>query len=646
MISVNNRNNAHEDIDRIFRELLPVNGMKEREGQITLSHTMLDAMLDGSIALCDAGTGIGKTYSYLVAGVMFEKLRAESGEAFQPVLISTASIALQNAVQNEYIPLLSGILLEAGMIDKPIEAVVRKGKQHYVCDERLERRISRVNLKKKNEKNAESLLSLQSHLDTDSAEHLSNYDKRQVCVPLLCECHRTSCRYSQFIEDVRSDRYLFQICNHNLLIADAIQRNGKLSVILPDYAALIIDEAHKLPEAARQMFGRTLSCADILSLIEGLRTERFILAAQNLLEAAKPLVQQMNDEAKEAHGIGKEKYALLKGMEKTLLSIKRAIATEVTPPLRSELSRMIDTLSLFTDRHNGVIRYCDSDEKGRTMFCTTTADLTERMREVLWDNGKPILLTSGTLAVKDDFTRFKEEAGIVGNTRLKESVSLSPFDYKKNCLLYIPETVPKRNTEDMKAYYTSLAREIAALLEITHGHALVLFTAYSAMAAVKELLVEYLLPYPIFTMSRNAMHTVEQFKASKGGILLATGSAWEGFDFPGDTVSALIIPRLPFATPDAISNEKQKQYESLKDFIRAVAVPDMQIKLKQGFGRAIRLETDTCVVALLDERVTRGRRYRQAAKDALPDMRQTNNIDTVADFLHTVKPEGYFTEVE
>jgi len=646
MISVNNRNKAHEDIDRIFRELLPAHGMKEREGQISLSHTMLEAMLDGSISLCDAGTGIGKTYSYLVAGVMFEKLRAESGEAFQPVLISTASIALQNAVLNEYIPFLSGILLEAGMIDKPIEAVVRKGKQHYVCDERLARRLNRVNLEKKNEKDAAALLSLQRHLDTANAEHLSNYDKRQVCVPLLCECHRTSCRYSQFIEEVQSDRYLFQICNHNLLIADAIQRNGRLSVILPDHAALIIDEAHKLPEAARQMFGRTLSCADILSLIEGLRTERFILAAQNLLEAAKPLVQQMNDEAKEAHGIGKEKYALLKGMEKTLLSIKRAIATEVTPPLRSELSRMIDTLSLFTDRRNGVIRYCDMDEKGRTMFCATTADLTERMREVLWDNGKPMLLTSGTLAVKDDFTRFKEEAGLIGSTRLKESVSLSPFDYKKNCLLYIPETVPKRNTEDMKAYYAELAREIAALLEITHGHALVLFTAYSAMAAVKELLAEYLLPSPIFTMSRNAMHTVEQFKESNSGILLATGSAWEGFDFPGDTVSALIIPRLPFATPDAISNEKQKQYSSLKDFIRAVAVPDMQIKLKQGFGRAIRLETDTCVVALLDERVTRGRRYRQAAKNALPDMRQTNNIDTVADFLRSVKPESYYAEVE
>jgi len=394
------------------------------------------------------------------------------------------------------------------------------------------------------------------------------------------------------------------------------------------------------------MFGRTLTCEDILSLINGLRVERFILAAQNLIEAARPVVKSMQDDTRDERSISKEKLVQMSAMKKTLLSIRKVIGSEMTASLRGELMRLIDTVSLFTDKEYDVIRYCNMDEKGHMIFCATTADLTERLQKTLWDNGKPILLTSGTLAVKDDFSRFKEECGLMGNTRVTESVSLSPFDYRNNCLLYIPDNVPKRRQDDMKTYYAELARDIASLIEISHGHALVLFTAYSAMSAVKELLTEYLLPYPIFTMSRNAVHTADQLKASRNGILMGTGAVWEGFDFPGDAVSMLIIPRLPFATPDPISNEKQKHYASLKDFIRAVAVPDMQIKLRQGFGRAIRLETDTCVVAILDERTPRGRRYRPDAKDALPDMRQTNNPDSIDAFLRSVKPESYYSEVE
>ena len=134
-----NRKNAHQEIDHIFKELLPAHGMAERPAQVALSHKMLDAILDGSIALCDAGTGIGKTYAYLVAGTVFLRCRAAVGLPFQPLLISTSSIALQNAVLNEYLPFLSAVLMAGQLIDHPLRAVVRKGKSHYVCDERLRR---------------------------------------------------------------------------------------------------------------------------------------------------------------------------------------------------------------------------------------------------------------------------------------------------------------------------------------------------------------------------------------------------------------------------------------------------------------------------------------------------------------------------
>ena len=198
-----NRQNAHNDIDHIFKDLLPAQGMAERPEQVALSHRMLEAMLDSSIALCDAGTGIGKTYAYLVAGTVFRRLRAEGGLGVGPILVSTSSIALQNAIQREYLPLLSTVLMADRMITSPLRAVTRKGKSHYVCDERLERRLAQVDLKKKNQAAAEALLSLREWLDADEAVHLSGYDRARVCVPPVCDCQRDSCRYRAFLDQDR-----------------------------------------------------------------------------------------------------------------------------------------------------------------------------------------------------------------------------------------------------------------------------------------------------------------------------------------------------------------------------------------------------------------------------------------------------------
>ena len=143
-----NRLKAHKLIDHIFQDLLPAHGMAQRPEQIQLSHRMLEAMQDGRIALCDAGTGIGKTYAYLAAATAASAF--PTGQIARPIIISTSSIALQNAVLTEYLPLLSCVLMADGILTKPLKAVIRKGKSHYVCDERLDRRLRQVYPAKKN----------------------------------------------------------------------------------------------------------------------------------------------------------------------------------------------------------------------------------------------------------------------------------------------------------------------------------------------------------------------------------------------------------------------------------------------------------------------------------------------------------------
>ena len=631
-----NRQKAHSMIDHIFKDLFPAQGMTERSEQIKLSHRMLDTMLDGGIALCDAGTGIGKTYAYLTAAAAAS--RFGTGSSHRPIIISTSSIALQNAVQTEYLPLLSCTLLADGQIDKPLLSVIRKGKGHYVCDERLQRRLRQVNFQKKYPAAADALRSLKDTLDMDKVPHLSGYDRERVCVPQFCDCDHQDCRYRRFLKRCDDDRYVFQICNHNLLLADAIHRSQGRRSILPDHGIIIVDEAHKLPEAAREMFGMTLTAGDIQSMIRQLRAERYLLAADVLTDTAGPLLRKLTAPREEAETLDAYLH-LLTIPSRSLPIIEKQVGNLLTVQGRRQLETLRGAVSLFSDPQSNMILYTAEDDDGGTMLCATVSNLTEQMRRILWRPEHAFVLASGTLAVGDDFHRFRSQAGLLDGRRMTESVSLSPFDYRRNCLLYLPQLPPSQSSE---AYYDELADEIAELIRAAWGHALVLFTSYAAMSAVKDRLRERELSFPLFTLGRNAMHMTERFRQTPGAVLLATGAAWEGFDFPGDCVSLLVIPRLPFAYPDALKEKERENYPSLRQFIQNVAVPEMQIKLRQGFGRAIRTETDTCVIAILDERASHGRRYYAAMRDALPDMRTTSSLRAVTKFLRELKPESYF----
>ena len=430
------RRDAHKDIDHIFKELLPAQGLPERPEQTALSHRMLGVMLNGGIALCDAGTGIGKAYTYLTAGIIFQRIHFMEGKLLKPLLISTSSIALQKAVRDEYLPFLSAVLMADGMITEPIQSVIRKGKAYYVCAD----------------------------------------------IP-----------FSDF---------------------------GWL-LIAPD---------------------------------------------------------------------------------RVLDIVQKQIANHLSVSTHRRLEKLSSKVKLFCEGNANMLFYTAEDEDGGTVLCAAVLDLTAQLQGTLWNNSQSIVLASGTLAAGGGFQHYKEAVGLIKNSRVTESISPSPFDYQRNCLLYLPQCPPEQK---VNIYYDKLTEEIFLLLKAVCGYALVLFTSYSAISAVKARLAQMELPWPVFTLGRTSLHTMEQFKASPGSVLLAAGAIWEGFDFPGDCVSLLVILRLPFARPNALKEKEHENFQDLHAFIRAIAVPEMQIKLKQGFGRAIRTETDTCVIAILDERAVK-----------------------------------------
>ena len=211
---------AHAEIDRIYFDIFPKHGMEVRDGQIALCHNMLNAFADKRISLCHAGVGVGKTSAYIVAAVVWNKYRpCDASEHFSPFVIATSSIALQNAILEDYIPQLSDILCGEGVIDEPFEGILRKGKGNYVCPMRLARRIENINPDKRNKEKLKALLALRLNMDLGKAPRLSKYDKVRVAIPDTCprKCKDADdCAFIHMLTAQQHSTVLFQVCNHNL----------------------------------------------------------------------------------------------------------------------------------------------------------------------------------------------------------------------------------------------------------------------------------------------------------------------------------------------------------------------------------------------------------------------------------------------
>lgn len=653
-----------EMIDYIFKSVFIEYGYKVREDQVELSKHMYTVLTQGKISMSDIAVGLGKTHAYLVASIVYTLFSKKYSMSNMPVVISTSSIELQRAVITEYIPDISKILNEYGIISSPITGVLRKGKENYLCENRLNDYINTLDpsRKRKTEYIALKKLLDSSKIDLDEVKGISNYDKRKICVKrsrcFNCKNYR-SCNYQKFMRNAINIQHHFQVCNHNYFLADVMKRKNGLIPLLSDYKAVVIDEAHKISDAALQMYGTTLEQNEIIKVMKKAKPnnqktvckKNITLFCNEVISLTDMLFKELREQIpKELFDEDTEKFTTVMTQKarnyliRMVLNIKEllTILSYSDRKLLSDLRRILGNITIF--KRKDIIYWVEKPRvKGQTIISAIPMTLSKDMNKDLWRMQVPILLTSGTIAVNGDFTYIKKELGINLNDegRIVEISKKSSFDFKSNCMLYIEKSVPFPSVDNQK-YIDVVANKIEELIRATNGHALVLFTSYKPLRQVYTILKNRVDNIQLIEMNKSRGKEVATFKNSKGGVLFATGSMWEGINIQGDTLSHLIIVKLPFPIPDPISEYEKTVYEDFNKYRKEVLIPKMLMKLRQGAGRLIRSETDTGVISILDIRANNKGSYYEAVINALPNCKVTNNIEGITKFISDKKGTDYF----
>ena len=672
---------CEETLEIIFREILINHDFVVRPEQIEMAKHILLAIYKHNSALIESGTGTGKTLAYLVAAIIVSRGRINdfwnmglySGLQYTdyenlPVVIATSSIALQKAL-TEYIPQISDLLLKYGVIRTPIKSVLRKGKNHYICDKRLDAQLLFEN--DSSIKNQLEQLRFTPEIDLAEIPSLPPRIKNKICVSERCDAKNCSrykhCRYINHLEQANSAKFDIHICNHNYLLADTLRRSEGKKPLIKNYQLLILDEAHKYLSVSQNMYSKNISENELPSLINSIK--RLVFINSETEEKVKVVLDLLAD----------KNIRLFKHLNKSIIppdddddDTERLVVnidSDVTRHIRKirefiailseilELNQIKSESLLYLRQISGDLNsllikiteiaaiskniyWYEQIENENTLYAMPK-DLNLRLFNNQW-NKVPTIFISGTLSAGGDFSHIKRTLGLdrLGN-RLTETSRPSSFNYRENALIYIPENIPFPDNKD-KDYISAITDEVERLIYAAHGHTAVLFTSYNVMGRVYTTLKQRGIPFPLMQLDKGGVHEIERFKQSKNGVLFASGALWEGIDIPGDALSMLIIVKLPFAVPDPIGEYEQTLYRDINEYKHLVIVPEMLIKLKQGFGRLIRTEKDTGCIAILDSRVNIYGSYRRRVLTALPGCRVTADINDIKIFLRAKKPSDYF----
>lgn len=635
-----------------------------RRGQLQMAQAVEQALDERRHLIVEAGTGTGKTLGYLLPIL-------RSGKR---VVISTATKALQEQLFYKDVPFLDRVFFPEG--DQHLRVCYMKGRNNYLCRQKLYdlanqpvlnglEEIDQFRTIAEWEKITETGDRAELASLPETSQLWSKLDARtEACIGKKCalfeRCFITEMKRRAAESDII-------IVNHHLFFADlAIKQeaDGAPDVgILPDCAAVIFDEAHELESVAGEYFGvsvgnlrfeelardvdttlrqKELLSAEILNITARLRERASYFFS--LLPPGEGRFSFTNRGGfLEEHG---DAYDSLVNTLKRLGSALRAIKDK--PDEVHNFIRRCDELTvqlsfvLESENKNTVYwieRRGEARKKGRTergserlsrfvFLQATPIDLSQILRQVLFDQIPTAVLTSATLAVNGGFEYIKRRLGI---ENARELIVPSHFDYPNQAILYVPPDMPDPRDASFAA---RAADTIGRILTITQGRAFCLFTSYAQMHEVHDRLLGEL-DYPMLLQGsapKNAL--LDEFRATSNSVLFATASFWQGVDVQGEQLSCVIIDRLPFAVPNdpvvaaRISAINEDGGNAFFDY----QVPSAVIALKQGFGRLIRSLNDRGVLALLDNRILK-QRYGRVFINSLPAYRRTTMIEDVATFF-------------
>jgi ATP-dependent DNA helicase DinG len=625
-----------------------------RPGQIQMAEAVLRAFDLKRHLIVEAGTGTGKTLAYLVPAV------AAAVSTGGRVIISTGTKNLQEQLMEKDIPFLQRVL------PRKFSAAYMKGRGNYACLQRIKRaenapvldglaemdyfdEVRRWARESQTGDRAELIelpenLSFWRHIDARS----------ETCVGQKCPdfdpCFITRMRQRAMDAEI-------VIVNHHLFFADLALRGGQYGQVLPDYSAVVFDEAHLVEDVAAEYFGAQVSSYQMEDLVRDLA-----MLPVTSVDANRELTKVAGRMTRFAdnfwigfrEGRGEEgRFPILPGT-----FARRLTSGEVEPTplghaylgLDGALGRMETTLDALAEQpveiENLVRRIRQirfdlefivagddnkfvywTERRGRGIFLRASPiDVSSLLQDKLFERVETVVMTSATLASAGSFGFIRERLGLVDNA--DDLVAPSSYDYQNQAVLYLPQRMPDPRAPQ---WSDAAASEVIKILNATQGRAFVLSTSFAGMNALYARVAPEV-DYPCFLQgSASKAGLLEKFRETPHAVLFATSSFWQGVDVRGEQLSCVIIDKLPFAVPsDPVVAARQRYIDDQGgSSFYEYSVPQAIISLKQGLGRLIRSATDRGVLAVLDPRL-RTKAYGRLFLESLPPCRVTSDLGEVA----------------
>jgi len=612
----------------------------------------------------EAGTGTGKTFAYLVPAIL-------SG---RKVIVSTATRALQEQIFAKDLPLVAAALQAHGV---SFRASLMKGLGNYVCRRRLSE--ARASGKGLHDRAFARIVDWVNETETGDRAELADLSEDAEAWRDVASSSETrigtGCQYFDncFVTRMRREAEEAQlvVVNHHLFLADLALRTGQRGAyanVLPAHDVVIFDEAHALEDIATDFFGMRISSARIDTL---LREAERSLAAANALEALKsgpvrstlegvrdaakslfaylargrpsgdarrmlseddmtPAVRAAHDaldvrlEALEAIARAREEEAV-QLVAHRVRELREGLRSLIVPASPNGPSAAMPRRGQHEDEEDemrDLVRWIEIRSRSVALGASPI-EVGATLRRSLFDRVSSVVCTSATLATGESFHFAKARLGAPPEAR--ELLFASPFDFESQSVLYLPEDLPDPTAP---GFEDAAAERIADLTRMTDGGAFVLCTSTRAMQSIHDRLHETV-RLPLLVQGERPKHLLlARFRSSGRAVLVATMSFWEGVDVPGWALRLVIIDKIPFAPPNdpvVAARCARLDREGGNGFTQ-YSVPAAAMTLKQGFGRLIRNQRDSGIVAILDKRIVR-RGYGRALLASLPPARRIRSMD-------------------